>query len=359
MNQDAIENAGVEPLFHLFRVIQRLIPLGQPVSPSHLQEAIEYLADRHIITLFDFRVVDTKENQPTLLLSPPLSSFAYSNTTLYLQTMISTLDHIFGKDTQNEFGFKYWSTTATARRIFEFEQKLTMAHGGGQAQWTLDELGIQIPQIDWRAYIQNHIGNDPFPKNRDTILVSDSAFIHYLSHDILSTDNNARTLQMYFLWKTLWMYIDVLGDEFIVPKRQLESIMEGIKDPRAKPERRDVCLQAIDHSAMGPLMGRYYVNDREQVIQASREKLNSVLIDQLAFKETQFDVMASDESIVTLSEYFGDIEIQKEDFFGNMLRNRLHSTRAMWKSLVKPSSVLWKNPQSVEIQHHLDKVTIK
>jgi predicted metalloendopeptidase len=276
MNQDAIETVGVEPLFEMFRTIQRLIPLSHDVSQDQLQEAIRYLADRGIWTLFKFDIImDTK---PTLYFShAPIET--YNDTPAYMDTMIATLDRIFKQDTRNEFGFKYWSTTATARRVLEFEERLLDSgkfHSEPLTSWTIDELQERLPYLDWHAYIQQHMGNLPAPS---TVFIPDPEFIDNLGRDVMST-TNARTLQMYFLWRTMWKYVDMLGDEFQVPKRQLEALTKGM-DPRAKPDRRDTCMQVLDQSAMGVVVGRYYIKDHEQDIKQAREKLQIFINDMM------------------------------------------------------------------------------
>ncbi|KAL7320453.1 hypothetical protein PS15m_000342 [Mucor circinelloides] len=398
MNQDAIEGAGAAPLYNIFRTIRQLIPLDQPVHSENLHKTLAYLSDREIWALFEMKTVpDTVHpTKPSLSLSqgqiglPHREQYDDPDTmSVYMKVVTSILDIIFKKDTDNEFGWKSWSTVATARRIVEFEKRLaqaTFTDVQHPERWSLERLQDEVPSIDWQSFIQHHTS---LP---DHILIPTPTFIENYNSALRSS--NGRTLQMYLIWRTIWKYLDVMGEEFVAPRRKLDAKLSGI-EPRAKPERRDICIDLIDRSAMGLLMGRYFVQDHQQHhIEQAKSKIQDmghmivqILQQRVPYLEwiskddhaTRNEIMTklqhvefevgystaepSIRSVISLAEYFGDVVIDKGDFFGNMMRNNKHRVRQTWASLSQISidKHAWKvNAQSVDISYNreLNKVII-
>lgn len=267
MDQDTIEKQSITPLYPIFRSIRQFIPLSSnEVVNGGLNDAVQYLGSRNIWPLFQMVV------EPDIIVNPTKPSLsighgqvglpdreAYDDPEImktYMQVVTSILDIIFKMDTTNEFGWKSWSTIATARRIVEFEKKIVQALTDGHQpeRWTINELQERVPQIHWNRFI------DKLPEPPTHVLIPHATFIENLSGDVLS-NTNPRTLQMYFIWRTIWKYLDVLGEEFAAPKRRLDAKLSGI-EPRARPERWETCIDIIDKSAMGVLLGRYFVTDR-------------------------------------------------------------------------------------------------
>lgn len=265
MDQDTIEKQSILPLYPLFRAIRQFIPLSNEVGNDGLNDAIQYLGSRNVWPLFQMVV------EPDIIVNPTKPSLsvghgqvglpdreAYDDPEtlkVYMQVVTSILDIIFKLDTTNEFGWKSWSTVATARRIVEFEKKIVQALADEHQpeRWTMHELQARVPQVYWHRFI------DKLPEPPTHVLIPHATFIENLSGDVLS-NTNSRTLQMYFIWRTIWKYIDVLGEEFAAPKRRLDAKLMGI-EPRATPERWETCIDILDKSAVGVLLGRYFVTD--------------------------------------------------------------------------------------------------
>ncbi|KAI8333486.1 peptidase M13, N-terminal domain-containing protein [Choanephora cucurbitarum] len=357
MNQDLIEQANIKPLYPLFRVIREHISLRQDqVSPEGLNRALSFLSDRNIWALFEMKIEPDmiyNANKPSLSLwqgqvgLPRPELYDDPDTlSVYMQVVTSILDLVFKQDVSNEFGWKSWSAVATARRIVDFEKKLAQAtlitDQLQPEQWSLERLEQEAPPIQWTRFIQQHLPNAA--KSPDYVLIPTPEFIKHLSKDVLST-TNTRTLQTYFIWRTIWKYLDMLGEQYVAPKRKLDAKLSGVV-PRALPERRDICIDTIDKSALGLLMGRYYVLDHQERISKSKDKVKmivqnttQVLIDRvphlgwIAKEDNQtkasiirklqamdiqvgFSTSAPDlTSVISLSEYFGDISINRTDFF--------------------------------------------
>ncbi|GAA5810859.1 hypothetical protein MFLAVUS_004287 [Mucor flavus] len=399
MDQDAIEKKSISPLYPLFRSIREFIPISNnnQVDQHKLNEAIQFLGQRNVWPLFQIEVVPDIIMNPT---KPSLSlgqgqvglpdKASYDNPEImkvYMQVVTDVLDHIFKMDTRDEFGWKSWSAVATARRIVEFEKKIVQALTDGHQpeRWSVKELQDRVPQIYWNEFIET------LPEPPTHILIPHATFIENLSGDVLTT-TNPRTLQMYFIWRTIWKYLDVLGEKFVGPKRKLDAKLSGI-EPRATPERWETCIDIIDHSAMGVLLGRYFVTDHHQHIVQSKQQVESLTksvvkiihdriphLDWVAEESTrteiqqklntmEFQVGFSTSkpnilSAISLSEYFSDVSMDRTDFFHNMIRSNKHQVKQQVWNVIKETTIdknSWKmNAQSVQVSYNkeLNKVMI-
>ncbi|KAI9359448.1 hypothetical protein BD770DRAFT_409694 [Pilaira anomala] len=401
MNQDEIEKKSIQPLYPIFRHIRKLIPIEGNVNQDGLNEAIQYLGDLNIWPLFELVVTPDMIKNPTLpTLSlgqgqvglPDLES--YDNPDLmkvYMQAVTDILGYIFKLDDQNEFGWKSWSTIATARRIVEFEKKIVQALAEQQdhapERWKFEELETKVPQIYWHGFIE-HLTSVP-----THVLIPHATFIEHLSDEVLST-TNPRTLQMYFIWRTIWKYLNGLNEALLEPKRRLDAKLIGI-EARAKPERWETCIELIDASSMGVLLGRYFVKDQDEAILESKKQVESLsksvleiirdripslgwvhteatrkeIMNKLNSIEFQIGFSTSSnpniQSVISLSEYFRQVSMDPNDFFGNLVRSNQHQVKQQVWNVLEQSSRLdkeaWKlNAQSVQVVYHkeLNKVMI-
>ncbi|KAI8047518.1 uncharacterized protein B0P05DRAFT_565796 [Gilbertella persicaria] len=396
MDQDMIEKVNIKPLYPLFRAIRDFIPLKQdPVDAEGLHRALSYLADRNIWTLFEMKVEPDpyQPTRPSLSLSqgqvglPDRALYDDPDTmSVYMQVVTSMLDYVFKQDSTNEFGWRSWSAVATARRIIEFEKKVATTIVQRQPEsWSLEQLEQAAPAIQWTRFIEQHRPQLPVPTH---ILVPTSGFMDHLTQDVLST-TNPRTLQMYFIWRTLWKYLDALDEPLVALKRPLDVKLSGI-EPRATLERRDVCIDLIDASALGILMGRYFVLDHEDRILKSKASIQTMtahivkafesrvsyldwipqgddqtrheILQKLATMEFQIGFPSDLQSVISLSDYLGPIQMDKTDFFGNMMRSNQHQVKQTWQLLQQPiDRHAWKvNAHSVKMAYdrELNKVMI-
>jgi predicted metalloendopeptidase len=384
MNQDMIEEKSISPLYPLFRSIREFIPLN---ANNHevkggINKAIQYLSEKNIWPLFELKVepdIITNPLKPSLVLSQgqvglhDTAMYEDPDTMrVYMQVVTSLLDVIFKKDVDNEFGWRSWSTIATARRIIEFEKKIVSSFTTKDHQpelWTLEELVEKLPQIHWTELLSVQ------PTH---VLIPHSSFIDNLNQDILS-EVNPRTLQMYFIWRIIWHHLSVLGQEMTAPKRMLDAKTSGI-EPRSTPERWETCIDMLDKSALGILLGRYYVNDHDivhakKVVQDVAQDIVELLVKrvpdlpwatdrdkqeiieklhtiefQVGYSNSQPDI----QSVISLSEYFGDINMNPNDFFGNMMKsNKLQVKQHVWHALEEPTrnKPTW-NPQSTRVSYN-------
>ncbi|KAI8992297.1 peptidase M13, N-terminal domain-containing protein [Pilobolus umbonatus] len=235
-------STDLSPLYSVFRELREFLPLEN----TGLTHALQSLAKRNIWALFSVEHTGSMLTLSPVQLGLP-SRAHYDNDSImrvYTEVVSGILDILFKKDT--EFGWKSWSAVATARRIVEFEKQLVkvMEVPPQPERWTLQDLQQASPNILWSEF---------FPP---TVSVYSAQFIRRLSDDVLR-DINTRTVQMYFIWRTVWKYVTVMGDEYNVPKKKLDVMLYGV---RAIPERWEMCVDTMDKSPLGLLMGRYFVS---------------------------------------------------------------------------------------------------
>ncbi|KAL0094245.1 hypothetical protein F4703DRAFT_1727279 [Phycomyces blakesleeanus] len=358
MDEDTLDKRGIKPLYDQFRHIQGLLPASylkqatlDPPFVQSLTEAMSHLGKQHIWALFEIRLV-------------------------------------FQKDTTGEFGWKSWSPVATARRILEFEKKLAQAkyhddtiavgtnrdglnNGIIYERWSLEKLHATAPNVNWTLYVESMLPRGvPMP---DDVLVPLPRFITSLSEDVLGS-TNSRTLQTYLVWRTLWKYLDTLGEEFLAPRRKLEAKLNGV-EARAKPERWETCLSHVD-SSIGFLMGRYFVlSSLDSTSKTEAEGLASTIVtafvdslqglswvDDKTRKEMISKVQSMNyqlgypssfpdtQSAISLAEFYSSVNVKKDDFFGNVQSANEWAVKRQWAQLGKPvHNGVWDvNPQDVD-----------
>ncbi|KAI9470041.1 MAG: hypothetical protein EXX96DRAFT_491603 [Benjaminiella poitrasii] len=325
------EPVVIAPLYHLFRTIRPWIPPDRPqVDQGGLNKALRFLADRNIWPLFE--------------------------TT---------------HDRSNEFGWKSWSTIATARRIIEFEK--TLAHLAMTAErakaerWSQARLQTEAPMVNWTLF-----------SSQSTLIVPSTHFVDQLQRHVLSA--NPRTLHMYFLWRIIWHHLDRLGDGPSSLRLPLDTKLSGVTTRR---ERREFCIQMIDQSPMGLLLGRYYVLDQQppRLQNAAKEGVEAMAYTMKQYLKSRVPHLAwiphddeqtrqailnkldamvvqvghSDEieSVLSLAERFSRVRIDQDDFFGNMVRNDEHKARESQGMLHHAiDRHIWKkNPQSTHVSY--------
>lgn len=284
MSIDTINTIGLEPAFQEFRTIQHLIPITRyDLTYKQLQKAMSYLANQGIWTLFELRIesdITQPSNSAAYLwhghvgLPDPRLYDDSRTMSVYFHAITSTIQAVFGsQDCSNEFGFNYWNALTLARRIVEFERNLVEAsrfqfNKEHMEKWTLDQLQESIPMIQWNKLIK-----------QDYVMVPGEAFVRHLRRNVFSSSStvNPRTIQMYFIWRALWKYVDVLGDEYAAPKREWLAYISGQKKIETSPVREVVCIDLIDRTSLGLLMGRYFIQEREQEVLLAREKIKEMI----------------------------------------------------------------------------------
>ncbi|KAI8879134.1 zincin [Backusella circina FSU 941] len=389
-------------LFDIFHEIQLLVPSPlysgkeriHPPFAVGLTSALTRLAGHNIWPLFEMKVVPNwKQNegrstisivngQLTLPNATSYEDFHIMNT--YLVVIADTLKLLIEKDTSNIFHWGSLSPIALAHRILDFEKKIakTSSNQSEVEQWTLEELEQISPSIHWKQFMESMLPDQVVLP--PSVSVPSQSFLQFLSNEIVKK-TDMQTLQIYLMWRALWQYIDVLGYEFSGPKRRLEE--ELYNQVQILPiERWEACIDLIDKSPMGLLLGHYFVLDTTNSISAKKkvEEMSYQMLDTLKQKiphlswikdtETQNQILKKLNGIefqvsystvnpdigssASLAEYFRDINVEKNDFFGNMLRANKHGLKRAWTNLGKSmDKSTWNvNPQSVNPYFYKEKL---
>lgn len=382
MNEDLIDARGSEPVYLLLKEIRDMFPIKDADSRK-LTQTLSFLAKRDIGAMFQI-IVDADPKDPTVNalqlyqsgLTLPSKVYYTQQETLdaFYQAVYDTLNLVF-KNGDNDLKN---GAESMARSIVDFEIKLAnISHLPEYYQdpevtynpLSLSELAKIAPNVDWGLYV-NHLSppNAPHPGK---IVVTSPTFITQVSSQLLN--ENARTLQAYFIWQVIFSYANALGEEIRAPIHQLNSKLIGTNPKSMKP-RWDICLDEVNES-IGFLAGRYYVIDKfggdakkqadefvnsikqvfvnrlpelEWLDKPTREKaIEKVdkLIRKVGYPDTSPDVM----SPVSLSGYYGELNLDKKDYFGNFVNARKFGVLEQWRQVGKtPDRSKWlMNPQEV------------
>lgn len=325
-------------LFDIFHEIQFLVPSPSypgkkrthPPFEAGLTSALARLADHNIWPLFEMKVVPNwKQNggrstisvvhgQLTLPNATSYEDFHIMNT--YLIVIADTLKLLMEKDTSNIFHWGSLSPIALAHRILDFEKKIakTSSIQSQVEQWTFDQLEQVSPSIHWKQLMESMLPDQVVLP--PSVSIPSQTFLQFLSDDIVKK-TEMQTLQIYLIWRTLWQYLDVLGYEFTGPKRRLEEELNN--QVQILPiERWEACIDLIDKSPMGLLLGHYFVLDTANSIFAKKkvEEMSYQMLDALKQKipylswikdtETQNQIMKKVKSKVNDKK---KKEIKKEE----------------------------------------------
>ncbi|KAI9495022.1 hypothetical protein BDB00DRAFT_815531 [Zychaea mexicana] len=376
MDEDTIDQYKVEPLYDMFRSIRHYIPLGYYVSApvDGLSQAISYLATNDIWALFKINMGPDPENPHMSTLSVSqgelgLPSREYYDdpdiVAAYMQMVTEMLELVFKQDTHNEFGWKQWSTVATARRIVEFEKELALQslhddhhHAQEEPQhyyWTITELQQTAPYLNWTTVF-------------DTVGASHAKQVWIPRPELITGGlqvlkaSNSRTLQMYLVWRSLWRYLDTLGDMFVAPRRKLDAKLSGV-EARAKPPRWQFCLSQVDRS-LGFLLGRYFVlRDKDATETTARaeamveqltetvagrlgrvpwlvsEQDRNAALDKIQQLDRQVScptVAPDTRSPIALAEFYQDVVPDRESFFKSVQSASQWKVKHSWDRLHQP-----------------------
>ncbi|GAA5811019.1 hypothetical protein MFLAVUS_004448 [Mucor flavus] len=386
MNENLIDSRDTDPILPLLKELADLYPTkGNNGGESRkLTQTLSFLAKRDIGALFEI-IVDADPKDPTVnslqlyqsgLTLPSKVYYTQKETveTLF-DTIVDTLNVIF----RSEKDWDKHSAEITARLIVDFEKKLAeISHLPEYYQdpevtynpMTLSELSKIAPTVDWGLYV-THLSppNAPHPGK---IVVTSPEFIRRVSSELLEKEG-PRTLQAYFIWRTILSYSDALTEQVRTPIRRLNAKLIGT-DPKSIKPRWDTCLDEVNGS-LGFLAGRYYVIDKfggdakkradefvnsikqvfvdrlpelEWLDATTREKAIEK-VDKLIRKVGYPDNSPNLMSPVSLSAYYGELNMDPKDYFGNYVSARQFSIVEEWRQIGKtPDRSKWlMNPQEV------------
>lgn len=396
MNEDRIDARGSEPIYPVLKELRELF-LTNSDSPDtrRLTQTLSFLAKRDIGALFEI-MVDADPKDPSVnSLQLYQSGLTLPNKVYYTQeetvqvlheTIAETLGVIYHEksDLASDMFKGSKNVNATARLIVDFEKKLAEISQlpeffqDPEATYnpmTLSELAKIAPNVDWGRYVAHLL--PPLAPHPGKLVVTSPAFISNVSTELLEKEDT-RTLHAYFAWKIVFSYADALGEDVRAPIRRLTSKLIGTNPKSVKP-RWDTCLDEVNGD-LGFLAGRYYVLDKfggnakdgadefvnsiknvflerlpklDWIDQKTREKAEEKvdkLIRKVGYPDTSPNVM----SPVSLSNFYADLDMDTDNYFGNYVNARKFGVLEQWRQVGKtPDRSKWlMNPQEVNAYYN-------
>ncbi|CAG8439767.1 12094_t:CDS:10 [Ambispora leptoticha] len=342
MNLTQIAKVGVKPLEPILAEIIKLFP----VEPD---QSLIYLLERKL------------RKYQAELMEKALGAEIYddeTNTVFESNILGSMLDAGMERYRQNE-----WEHLAD--KIVDFEKKL--AKFSLSAEEFSDPEAIynphSIPSLDqlckmifWPQLIEALL--PPAADFPSKVILTSNEYFEKLSQLIEETPPS--TLQVYFLWQTIFEYADHLDEEFQATLRRLSATLKGV-DGTVKPKRWETCLKVVD-DVMGYMAGRFFVlktfkgdskNLSHQIIESikkafiermphldwldetTREKA-IYKVNQIAVKVGYPDSTPDTMDPKSLAEYYELLKIGETMYFENIVSGNKWKTDRDWRKVGKP-----------------------
>ncbi|CAG8615532.1 9370_t:CDS:10 [Ambispora gerdemannii] len=415
MNLTQISKVGVKPLASILEEITRLFPVEpeesliyllerklkkQPKMPktpayiTNLTGTLAYLSQIGVTALFEFSIeADAKKPDINALylsqsgLGLPSKEYYEEENILgvyrsvvaeLLEKAIVINDHeenetkpVFESDIlgsmfdagMEEYRRDQWEHVAD--KIVDFEKKL--AKFSLSAEEFSDPEAVYnphtIPSLDqlckiiyWPRLFEGLL--PPAADFPTKIILTSNEYFEKLSQLIEETP--PATLQIYFLWQTIYEYADHLDEEFQTALRRLSATIKGV-DETVKPKRWETCLKVVD-DVMGYMAGRFFVlktfkGDSKDLSRRIIESIKKTFIermprldwldevtrekaihkvDQIAVKVGYPDSTPDTMDPKSLAEYYEELEISKTEYFENIVSGNKWKTDHDWSKVGKP-----------------------
>ncbi|KIR28825.1 endothelin-converting enzyme [Cryptococcus deuterogattii LA55] len=218
----------------------------------------------------------------------------------------------------------------------------------------MDELASQVLKFE-KDLVK--AGADPeyltFPEN---ITVTYPPYLNAVTKLVEQTPDEV--LSGYFVTRLALTYADALGPKTEVKKsfRRLQEVLKGIK-PGTEENRQDVCLAWVD-DIVGFIAGREFVREAfspeaksegeriiRSIVSAFHAKLPHISwMDEESAAAAQkkaeaiipkvgYPLLPDTTKPESLESWYARVDIDKEDFFGNVLRSSVVEESRVWLSL--------------------------
>lgn len=119
---------------------------------------------------------------------------------------------------------------------------------------SIEDTRTMLPQVSIPDVIASLAPSD---FKTDRLILGSPSYLKALS--TILNDTSRETVQLYFKWKTVQTYSDLIEDAKIQPLREFNNKLAG-KDPKATKERWRKCISSLDQD-LGWILSRYYVLD--------------------------------------------------------------------------------------------------
>lgn len=248
-----------------------------------------------------------------------------------------------------------------AGQVVAFERKIAQA--GADPEYLFNphyaynpyatkDVQAALPFVDLNAYI-SAMAPRTFPTK---ITVSHPPYLKKIAKLVKNVPDHV--LSAYFVSKLALAYGGALGPKVEIRKqvKHLGDVLKGIK-PGTEENRQDLCLGAVD-GIVGFIAGREFVRaafspeakaDGEHIIhsivQAFYDKLPRIMwMDEKSAVAAQkkakniipkvgYPLMPNTTDPNSLRQWYQNVDIGADDYFGNVLRTEVMDNRRAWLSL--------------------------
>ncbi|KXN89289.1 Endothelin-converting enzyme 2, partial [Leucoagaricus sp. SymC.cos] len=361
-NLDQLDSIGQAPLENFVGMLRGLYRGNATTSGANAREgtqtskgltaALAFLHLRGVDSLFGFFIdgdagLDPNHmvlwfNQPSFGL--PAKEYFQDNSTMQLyESVAERLLTIFNDSSNSDI-------PGLVKQVLDFESKMAQASlDPGQL---LDPIATYnpfnttdfvqlLPQVDFPTYF-SAFNNQTSPSR---IIVNSPEYAKAVSQILSETPD--QVVESYLVFQaalSLSPYLG-MGTDAWQAQRSLVEFLNGIQKG-AVSDRGETCIGLVVNS-LGFAMGRYFVNatfpgdSREKgttVISNVVKAFVASLANAIRIK-VGYPLSPNTTSSQSIAEYYGPVQIDKNNFFQNILSSQIGATIQGWSELEKPRNV--------------------
>ncbi|KAL7750796.1 hypothetical protein RI367_003753 [Sorochytrium milnesiophthora] len=226
--------------------------------------------------------------------------------------------------------------------------------------FNVSELPSLIPDFPWHKFLQSAIDETSTDVSLDKleapIGVATPSYFRDLGHLLSSTD--ARTIQVFLIWRIVLSYAPYLDKELRAPLDQLKEKVQGVKGGVEAP-RWETCVRTVDR-IMGFAAGRWFIEERfggnsraearsliDGVLNAFVKRLDDIdWLDDATRKIAKAKVNNLDRKVgfpdfildpTQLAEKYAPLNIDRKRYVDNIIAYNRAMVRYQWHKLEKPT----------------------
>ena len=295
MDEQTIKNFGLEPLDELIQALEKIYPRDSTFprrkhwpmagsqqilstnAPEKLSAAIAWLATFDVDAFVAMMVArdDRDPDHTALFILPPslgLPSKEYYEDKTILDEYRNVAKAVLGgvlnaysidtEPTIPDASRGFHSYEAVVDSVIDLEVQLAKASPSNEDSQnvtayynpqSLEQTQSMLPQISLRQIISKLSSGGDVP---DRVIVASPKYLQSTSG--LLNDTSADVIQALLIWKIVQRYASAIDDPALVPWKRFQNTISG-RDPDAKPERWQTCINAVD-SQLGWILSKYFVD---------------------------------------------------------------------------------------------------
>lgn len=386
MNESRLQSLGSKPLLELLYQLGDLYPVKKPASKdTSLTDAVAFLISIGVRTPISLGVgADDKDPDSNVVsLSPPYSfglpSKQYYDrgelVTSYKETIGSVLEALMGESGRHpeiktdvfsvfrDEGSPETLNQKTIEKLVDFESAMAQAAPDPEDlsditkvynPRTVDEAESYNPAISVKAIIKQL--TDGYKPSK--IIVASPDYLKSLA-DILGAQKR-EVIQAYLVWKLVQSYGSAVESPAVEPLRRFNNKLQG-KAPDVKPERWRSCIGVVD-SDLPWILSRFFIERAfskeakdlgDQIVHDIKdqfivklkhsdwmtETVQGLAIDKVNIIRQKIGYPTKSPDITNaaeLQDYYGNVSISADAFFGNRLSSTKNDVRREWAQAGQP-----------------------